>query len=310
MKARVIKSTRNHYIVRTDSGEELTAVMRGKVVMNLPDDVSVKVGDFVDISFEEGVAEATIEKIHPRTSMLLRGKRYKNHIIATNIDQLLILMSVKNPSFKQGLLDRYTIIAEKNNLPAIIVINKTDLGNPERFHSLSEYYHTIGYPVYFTSVKKRTGIDVIQQLLLGKTTALIGQSGVGKSSLIRCIQPDLNIRVGDINKKTSKGKHTTTFVQLFSLAGGGYVIDTPGIKELGVGDILKKDLKHYFVEFDQYQQQCQFMDCNHISEPNCAVRKAVEDNRIFEPRYRSYVNIYNDLPAYDYEWEQGKVKPT
>lgn len=310
MKARVIKATRKHYEVALEDGTTKRAVVRGKLVGKDQEYQSVKVGDWVEVSLQNENDMVIIEKILPRKSKIIRGRGYKTHIIAVNIDQLLILMSVKQPTFRTSLLDRYLIIAERNEIPAIICLNKIDMGDPSDYKSIHAYYEKIGYPFYFVSAKIGLGLEQIEKILSHKVTALIGHSGVGKSSLVKAIQPDVNIKVGEVSHKNRKGRHTTTHVQLYHLERvKGYVIDTPGIKELGIGDILKSELKEFFVEFRNYEKECQFSDCQHINEPGCAVIQAVEKGEILRSRYDNYVSIYADLPLQEYEWEQGKVKP-
>jgi ribosome biogenesis GTPase len=269
----------------------------------------VKVGDWVELSDDSGELRA-IEKIFPRTSRLERGRGYKKHVIASNIDQLLILMSTRQPDFRTTILDRYLIIAERNRIPAIICLNKIDLADPTEYKIYEAYYTNIGYPFHMISAKNKTDLGEIESLLTGKVTALFGHSGVGKSSLVKAIQPEVNIKIGDVSRKTRKGQHTTTHVEMYYLKNvNGFVIDTPGIKELGIGDILKKELKNFFIEFREYEEECQFNDCDHVNEPGCAIRQAVEEGKILASRYENYISIYGDLPSHEYEWEQGKVRP-
>jgi ribosome biogenesis GTPase len=210
-------------------------------------------------------------------------------------------MSTKNPSFKSGLLDRYLVIAEKNRLKALICINKIDLAQKSEFQIYQQYYNKLGYRTFFTSVKTGEGLDYLKKVLTNSVTALVGHSGVGKSSLIKALEPGLDIKIKEVSARTQKGQHTTTVVQLFPLSFGGYVIDTPGIRELGFWDIYKKDLQKYFIEFRNYMADCQFADCMHIHEPGCAVKAAVEKGEVFKERYENYVNIYLSLKSASYE---------
>ncbi|MCK5454398.1 MAG: ribosome small subunit-dependent GTPase A [Calditrichia bacterium] len=302
-QGKVIKSTRNHYLVQFEN-KILKCVVRGKIVGKSREDLSaVKVGDNVivtEISGDEGV----IQKILPRRSKLSRtveGKAYREHIIAANIDQMVIIMSVKQPAFKWGLLDRYLIIAEKNKLHSVICLNKIDLAQDDMFLEVVKIYQKLKYDIYFTSVITGRGLNKLSSALKSKVSILVGHSGVGKSSLLQKIEPEATVRISEISEKTAKGKHTTSFVELFPLSFGGYIIDTPGIRELGLWDIYRDELKKYFIEFQQIQAACQFNDCMHLKEPGCAVKEAVNKNRISKERYKNYQNIYDDLRAAPYE---------
>jgi ribosome biogenesis GTPase len=300
---KVIKSTRNQYLVAV--GENLiNCSIRGRIAGSKKEDtISVKAGDDVHvkmISENEGV----ICDVLPRRSKLSRaviGKAYTERIVATNVDQMIVVMSVKQPQFKSGLLDRYLVIAEKNDLRGVICLNKIDLTDPSQFEYYASWYQKLGYPFYFTSVETGHGLEEIKSVLKEKVSVLVGKSGVGKSSLIKYIEPALDLKIKQTSMKTSKGRHTTSFAELFRLQIGGYIIDTPGIRELGLWDIYRDDLKKFYVEFGYYQNKCQFNDCLHLKEPGCAVKSAVESGDIFIERYKNYSNIYSDLRAAPYE---------
>lgn len=303
LKGKVIKATRNKYLVRV--GEKIVnCVIRGKIV-GAPKwgNFAVKVGDDVRIkliSENEGV----IQKVLPRWSKLSRaieGKAYKEHVIAVNIDQIVIIMSVKEPEFKSGLLDRYLVVAEKNHLKASICLNKIDLMVANHFDEIARWYTNMDYPFYFTSAKTNQGLLDFKSILKDKVSILVGQSGVGKSSLVKKIEPDLDLKVKETSQKTRKGRHATSHVELFPLHLGGYLIDTPGVRELGLWDIYKNELKEYFVDFHPYKDLCQFADCMHLKEPECAIKYAVDQGKIFRSRYSNYRNIYNDLRAAPYQ---------
>ena len=303
LTGKVTKSTRSQYQVYVDS-RMLTCVVRGKLVGLKESDISsVKVGDDVLVE-PTGESEGVILDILPRKSKLSRaveGKAYKEHIIATNIDQMVIISSTKNPVFKAGLIDRYLVIAEKNDLSAVICLNKIDLAEAEQFEEYATAYRTLNYELFYTSALTGQGVDHLHDILRNKVSVMVGQSGVGKSSLIQKIEPGLELAVSETSEKTSKGRHTTSYVELFPLTFGGYIIDTPGIRELGLWDIYRNDLRKYFVDMVAVQNSCQFGDCQHLSEPGCAVKTAVEEERIFPERYKNYVNIYQDLRAASYE---------
>jgi ribosome biogenesis GTPase len=300
---KVTKSTRNQYQVFADN-TVLNCVVRGKIVGSKKNEgLSVKVGDDVlvePISENEGI----ILEILPRKSKLSRaveGKAYQEHIIATNIDQMIIITSTKRPDFKAGLLDRYLVIAEKNSLNSVICLNKIDLAESTEFDKYVNAYQKLGYDFFYSSAVTGQGIDQFSDSLKNRVSVVVGHSGVGKSSLIQKIEPALNLRISETSDKTKKGKHTTSFVELFPLSFGGYIIDTPGIRELGLWDIYQSDLRHYFIEFSKIQSDCQFNDCQHLNEPGCAVKSAVEQGRVFEERYKNYKNILLDLRNASYE---------
>lgn len=300
---KVIKSTRNTYLVDV-KGETLSCSVRGKLIgKHSKKAVSVKVGDDVLIrktSLQNGIIEKILDR-HSKFSRAIEGKAYREHIIATNIDQVIVVMSTRRPSFKSGLLDRYLVIAEKNKLQAQICINKIDLAPRDEFDCYNQWYPEIGYPLFFTSAKNGNGLDDIISILQNKTSILVGQSGVGKSSLIQRIQPDLNLKIGTPSPRTKKGVHTTAFVQLFPLTFGGYIVDTPGVRELGLWGVYKNDLKEFFIDFSVHARNCQFKNCSHLSEPGCAVKNALETENIFRERYLNYKNIYADLRAAPHE---------
>jgi ribosome biogenesis GTPase len=303
LKGKVIKATRNKYLVQIGA-KMVSCFIRGKIVgASKWENFAVKVGDDVRIKFisqNEGV----IQEILPRWSKLSRAverKAYKEHVIAVNIDQIVIIMSVKEPEFKSGLLDRYLVIAEKNHLKASICLNKVDLMVSNRFDEIARWYAKMDYPFYFTSAKTNQGLLDFKSILKNRVSILVGQSGVGKSSLIKKIEPDLNLKVKETSLKTSKGKHTTSHVELFPLHIGGYLIDTPGVRELGLWDIYQNELKEYFVDFQPYEGLCQFADCMHLKEPGCAIKSAVDQGKIFLSRYISYQKIYYDLRVAPYE---------
>lgn len=299
---KVVKTTRKTYLVNID-GKEYSCTVRGKIAGSGDEGSSVKVGDDVRVRLITD-SEGVIEEILPRRSLLSRtveGKAYRQHIIATNIDQILIIMSTRSPAFKSGLLDRYLVIAEKNHLKAVICINKIDLSDPAEFEEYRRWYPRLGYPLFFTSAYTGQGLDELKSVLQDKVSVLVGHSGVGKSSLIKRIEPGLDLKVASVSEKTSKGRHATSFVQLFPLSFGGFVIDTPGVRELGLWDVYRDELKNYFPEFREFAPDCQFNDCRHLQEPGCAIKRAVAEGEIFPERYRNYQNIYLSLRAAPYE---------
>ncbi len=278
-------------------GEEYDGILRGKLLKNKLESSPVAVGDNVDITIEEN-NQALIEKIHPRQQYLSRPDKTtpeRRQVIAANLDQLVIVSSTKEPSFKSGLVDRFLVSAEKENLPAAIVLNKIDLMSPENFREFARAWEDIGYLVIFTSALEGDGLNKFKELLKGKTSALTGHSGVGKSTLINAVQKDLDLRTKSISKYTGKGVHTTTSVSMYPLDIGGWVADTPGLKIFGIADIEKSELDNYFPEIKELAENCRFDDCHHINEPECAVKKALGNGKLFEGRYKSYKKLWEQL---------------
>lgn len=236
--------------------------------------------------------------LEPRKTFLARpDRRGKAKVIAANIDQILIVTAVK-PALNTRLIDRYLLAAEASNITPIIVFNKIDLPDEAAlaaFHDDLQTYKKIGYQVVFTSAKKHQGLNDIQQVLNNKTSVVVGQSGVGKSSLLNCLLPEASALVGDISDSTNKGRHTTTLAQLYHLPSGGQLIDSPGVREFGLWQISEEQAAAGFIEFRPYLGTCRFRDCKHQDEPGCTVRAAVEDGNISAQRWDSYKRILASL---------------
>ena len=228
----------------------------------------------------------------------MSANKYKHHIIASNLDQSLLFATLKDPKTSQGFIDRFLITSEAYRIPSIIVFNKSDLYEEkemEKFVEVSAIYEAIGYKVMGMSIDKNIGVEAVKNLLKDKTTLLSGHSGVGKSSFINTIFPDLQLKTQGVSDWSGKGLHTTTFAEMFNLPFGGRVIDTPGIRELGLVDIPKQELSHYFPEMRALINDCQFNNCMHTNEPGCAVKEAVEEGTIHMDRYISYCNILDKI---------------
>jgi ribosome biogenesis GTPase len=240
-----------------------------------------------------------IEEILERHNELVRGaaggSRFLD-VIAANLDQLVAVHSLREPDLNLARLDRFLLIAEAAEIPALVCLNKIDLARGQ-FAREAGIYEAAGYPVVITSAKEVEGIDALRQALTGKTSALVGPSGVGKSSLLNDIQPGLRLRTAEISEATGKGRHTTTTAELLALEGGGWVADTPGLRELAIREVEPEDLAWLFPEFRPISPSCRFADCTHREEPDCAVREAVEAGEIAPERYRSYRRVYEDLVA-------------
>ncbi len=215
-------------------------------------------------------------------------------VLAANIDQVLICIAVKNPPLRRGLIDRYLVTCESLQLNAIIALNKIDLIEKEELEQLVEEFSSLGYEILTTSAKENIGIDDLRRTLLKKRTVITGPSGAGKSSLLNRLDPSLQLPTGEVNLVTGKGRHTTTVSRLIRIAGG-YVMDTPGIREFAPWGITQQDLAQYFIEFRPYLNSCRFRDCQHITEPQCAVREALQEGAISRRRYESYLQLWNEL---------------
>ncbi len=287
------------YIKVFHEGKEYIATIRGKLLKEQLCSSPVAVGDNVEFSLDAG-DRAVIEKILSRKQYLARPDalvKGKLQVIAANLDQLVIITSMKKPKFKPGLVDRFLVSAESENLKAAIVINKIDLADPDKFLDYADAWRMLGYPVIFTSAKTGAGLDGLITLFKDKSSVLAGHSGVGKSSLLNAIQPSLNLRTKEISKATGKGTHVTTSVIMYALDFGGWVTDTPGLKIFGLSGINKNNLLYHFPEIKDRTGKCRFNNCLHINEPDCAVKSAVDSGEIYEFRYLSYKRIWEKLES-------------
>ncbi|MBC7625722.1 ribosome small subunit-dependent GTPase A [Ferruginibacter sp.] len=308
MKAIVYKSTGSWYVVQNEEGAVLNARILGKFKIDgLTSTNPIAVGDVVTIAAENELeGSVTITEIDDRRNYITRtspANKHKHHIIASNIDQSLLFATLKDPKTSQGFIDRFLITSEAYRIPSIIVFNKSDLykeKEQEKFVEVKSIYEAIGYKVMGMSIEKNIGVDAVKDLLKDKTTLLSGHSGVGKSSFINTIFPELQLKTQDVSGWSGKGLHTTTFAEMFNLPFGGRVIDTPGIRELGLVDIPKQELSHYFPEMRQLINDCQFNNCIHTNEPGCAVKAAVEAGIIHIDRYISYCTILDKTEEKSY----------
>jgi ribosome biogenesis GTPase len=295
MRALVLKSTGSLYNLCTEDGKLLQARLAGKVRLELRKSTSpVVVGDTVEVDEKES---ATITKIYPRKNYIIRKSinlSKQTHILAANIDQAFLLATLVAPKISTGFIDRFLVTAEAYRIPATLIFNKTDLLDKDLKKIQKEIvkmYASIGYPCYEISSLEQKDAKKIKKLLANKITLLAGHSGAGKSTLINAIQPGLNLKTGEISDIHLKGKHTTTFSELHKLDDGGYIIDTPGIKELGLVEMKKEEVGHYFPEMRALMNDCRFNNCTHTTEPGCAVVKAVEEKKISLGRYHNYMSI-------------------
>lgn len=303
MRARIYKSTGSWYIAKGEDGRLYNARIKGVMkIEGITSTNPIAVGDEVEMEIEEVEEEsAIISTIHDRKNYVARispHNKHLHHIIASNLDQSLLFVTLKDPKTSQGFMDRFLISCEAYHVPAIIVFNKSDLYRKkemEKFEQLQDIYTKIGYQVLLCSVEKRDGLEVLKNILHNKTSLLSGHSGVGKSTCVNALFPEFNLRTQEVSGWSGKGMHTTTFAEMFDLPGGGRIIDTPGVREFGLVDIEKEELAHYFPEMRKKMNDCQFNNCMHIEEPNCAVKKAVMQGEISEERYISYRTILDTM---------------
>ncbi len=308
MLATIYRSTGSWYIAKTENGSVYNARMKGIFKIDAITSTNpVAVGDVVDIEQEDATGNsALIEKIHERKNYIARSSprnKKQHHIIASNIDQALLLATLKEPKTSQGFIDRCLVAAEAYHVPSIIVFNKTDLYKAkewETFEKLNLIYGDIGYTVNKISMKTFEGLDELKQLLHNKTTLFFGHSGTGKSTLINYLLPQLELRTREVSNWSGKGMHTTTFAEMFDLPFGGRIIDTPGIREFAINDMDRSELSHYFPEMRAELNNCRFNNCLHIEEPGCAIKGAVEEGKIHIERYVSYYNILESITENDY----------
>ena len=290
-------------IVQPDAGaapagvrpEPVRCVLRG-LLKNLETKEAniLAVGDRVLFACLPG-GVAVVERVRPRRTILSRKYMEREHVVAANVDQLIIVVSVAAPPIRPGLIDRYLVAAEKGELTAVILVNKIDLAADDSRHDLLGAYPELGYRVVYCSAETGAGLDDVRDALRSKTSILAGQSGVGKSSILNALQPGLKIRVGEVSRLTRKGIHTTTTVKLLSLDFGGYVVDTPGIREFALWDVSADELPQYFPEFREYLGTCRLRGCTHTHEPGCEVKLALEAGRINRERYESYCRLFESL---------------
>lgn len=302
MKGVITKSTGSWYDVRSEDGTVYRGRLRGKFkIAGLKVTNPVAVGDIVGFEIED-TAEKTvaITEITPRENYIIRKSVHKaahGHIIAANIDQAILIATLVFPRTSFGFIDRFLVSAESFRIPTYIIFNKQDLLDEEDAayqQEVVKMYERVGYPCLLTSTVTGQGMEEFKNLLKDKVNLLSGHSGVGKSTLINTIVPNLDLRTTSVSSFANKGVHTTTFAEMFEIEDNTFIIDTPGIKELGIMDIEENELGHYFPEMRALLNQCKYHNCKHLKEPGCAVREAVEQGRISLTRYNSYVGIIED----------------
>jgi ribosome biogenesis GTPase / thiamine phosphate phosphatase len=296
LEGRVIRIHGLESIVQDDEGNETRCGVR-RVLKTLAIDGRnvVAVGDRV--WFLPGAAgQGTIEKVEERRGTIKRGYRRREHIIVSNVDQLLIVASFEQPELKLPLIDRYLISAERGGVRPVIILNKADLVDVAEYQWVIGLYSQLGYETIPTSSADGRGVARLRQILKEGASAVSGQSGVGKSSLLNVIQPGLNLRVREVSDWTEKGKHTTTHAELLRLEGGGYVVDTPGLRQFELWAVDRQQIQEGFIEFRPYVTHCRFPDCSHTHERDCAVKDAVHFGQIDLGRFESYLKLYDEKP--------------
>lgn len=299
MRGLVIKNTGSWYLVKTDEGQLVNSKVRGKFrLKGIRSTSPVAVGDYVDITVgEEG--SGLITSIEDRRNYIIRrasNLSKQSHILAANVDQCLLVVTVAHPETSTTFIDRFLASAEAYRVPVIIAVNKADIYDDDETayaEAIVNLYTTIGYDCHIISAEEGTGLDPLREQLRGKVTLAAGHSGVGKSTLINTLLPQLDIKVGDISAYDT-GMHTTTYSEMYPLPKGGYLIDIPGIKGFGTFDIEEDEVGHYFKEIFKISDKCKYNNCTHTHEPGCAVLQAVDNHYISESRYKSYLSMLQD----------------
>lgn len=303
MQGRVIQSTGSWYEVILDNGAFISCRLKGK--FRLEDTKltnPIAVGDIVSVDADED-GSSVITEIHKRKNYIIRSATHKTehkHVIASNVDQVIIIATLKQPRTSTGFIDRVLLTAEVYGISAYVVFNKYDIYSDKEKEEIEELeftYNEIGYEAFHTSVIESQNVFRLKEILKNKISLLSGHSGVGKSSLINAMEPALNLRVANISKAHNKGTHTTTFARMHALSFGGFIIDTPGIKEFGTVDMEPEEIGHYFPEIRNRMHQCRFNNCVHYNEEGCAIKAALDNHEIAPSRFINYLSVYEEVKA-------------
>lgn len=303
MKAVVYKSTGSWYVVKSEEGNFFNARIKGVLKLDhITSTNPIAVGDWIEMEPEDTADQnMIISHIYDRHNYVVRSspqQHRERHIVASNLDQALLIATLKEPKTSTGFIDRFLVSCEASHIPAQIILNKTDIYRDKEMAiavSIKSIYEKLGYPVHLLSLEQTVGTESVIKVLHNKTTLVSGQSGVGKSTFINLVLPGIDVKTKDVSNWSGKGMHTTTFAEMYDLPGGGRIIDTPGLREFGITDMKKRELSHYFPEMRKTLHQCQFNDCMHINEPGCAVMPAVNNAEIARQRYQSYCNILESI---------------
>jgi ribosome biogenesis GTPase len=305
MTGTVIKSTGSWYKIQTLDGRIIDGRIKGKFrIQDIKSTNPVAVGDLVDFAMEPNKDTGVITEIHSRKNYLIRKSvnlSKQVHIIAANIDQAFLLVTLENPKTYPAFIDRFLVTAEAYRIPVVLVFNKIDIYDTvleAEKNELKALYEKIGYTCLEVSAKTSHNVDKVKILMKDSVSLFVGNSGVGKSTLINAVEPELNLKTNDISETHLQGQHTTTFAEMFTLSFGGYIIDTPGIRGYGLYGFEKEEMYHFFPEMFALQGQCKFHNCTHTIEPKCAVIKAVEQGEIAESRYHSYLQMLEEDETY------------
>lgn len=294
-----MRSTGSWYDVRSNEGHIMQCRLKGKFkIMGLKVTNPIAVGDKVVYEMEdENRNTGMITDILPRENYIIRQSVHKSahgHLLATNLDQAVLIATLTFPRTSLGFIDRFLVAAESFRIPTVLIFNKLDLLNEEQIvyqQELTTLYESMNYPCLFTSAIDGNGVDDFYNILKGKVSLIAGHSGVGKSTLVNAIAPDLDLRTASVSTFANKGVHTTTFAEMFEIDSETFIIDSPGIKELGLADIETEEISHYFPEMLALINQCRFNNCQHLDEPNCAIKEAVSEGKIAQSRYFSYLSM-------------------
>ena len=310
MRARVYKSTGSWYTVKTEDGNISMARIKGIFKIDgITSTNPIAVGDWVNIEIETGGEEGgmMITGIDGRNNYINRqspANKYQHHIIASNLDQSLLLATLKDPKTSQGFIDRFLVAGEAYHIPSIIIFNKADIYRKKEmdlFEERRDMYAAAGYRVLLMSLGNKTGMEGVEEILRNKTSLLSGHSGVGKSSFINSVVPGKELKTQDVSGWSGKGIHTTTFAEMYDLPLlNAHIIDTPGIREFGLVDIPRQELSHYFPEMRALLNECQFNNCLHVNEPGCAIKKALNEGKLSLERYVSYCVMLDSIEAKTY----------